>query len=68
MVLGPKTSTSIQTTFAAEAHLAEGQFLVIIIIVTVVLGATYYLNADFALVKFVGHNLNISHRRHGFNY
>jgi hypothetical protein len=27
-VLGPKTSTSLQTTFAAEAQLAEGQFLV----------------------------------------
>jgi hypothetical protein len=26
-VFGPKTSTSLQTTFAAEAHLAEGQFL-----------------------------------------
>jgi hypothetical protein len=27
-VLDPKTNTSLQTTFAAEAHLAEGQFLV----------------------------------------
>jgi hypothetical protein len=27
-VLGPKTSPSQQTKFAAEAHLAEGQFLV----------------------------------------
>jgi hypothetical protein len=24
---GPKISTSLQTTLAAEAHLAEGQFL-----------------------------------------
>jgi hypothetical protein len=24
---GPKTSTSLQTALAAEAHLAEGQFL-----------------------------------------
>ena len=26
-VFGPKTSTFLQTTLAAEAHLAEGQFL-----------------------------------------
>jgi hypothetical protein len=26
-VFGPKTSTSLQTTLAADAHLAEGQFL-----------------------------------------
>jgi hypothetical protein len=26
-VFGPKTSTSLQTTLAADAHLADGQFL-----------------------------------------
>jgi hypothetical protein len=27
MFLAPNTSTSLQTTLAADAHLAEGQFL-----------------------------------------
>jgi hypothetical protein len=42
----PKTSTSLQTTLAAEAHLAEGQFLLaedtlnIIVIIIIIISSS----------------------------
>jgi hypothetical protein len=46
--LVPNTSTSLQTALAAAAHLAEGQFLVIIIIIN-----QFYLrlNSDYMKKK-----------------
>jgi multidrug resistance efflux pump len=46
--------------------------VVVVVVVVVVLlyfweGGTFYLNTQFAYVKFVGHIVKVSHRRHVCN-
>jgi hypothetical protein len=47
--LAPNTSTSLQTTLAADAHLAEGIIIIIIIIIIFVI----QLNLAYIIISYI---------------